>query len=79
LEISMLKKVDAKEINHAALVGYALSMALFEMLDGGKLRGDAARLALSHLPPKPAADDPPADQQIWRDAEAELKHLAGVP
>ena len=61
----------------AALVGYALSLALFETLDG-PARFLAAQRALAHLPPEPATGDPPADKQIWRDAEAEIKKLGGL-
>ena len=68
--------LDTKFLNHAALVGYALSRALFEQLDGGQIKGAVASAALSFLPTRPSGEMP-VDLQIWRDAEAELKALGG--
>jgi hypothetical protein len=73
----MKEQFDAKYINHAAIVGYALSRALLAKLDGGQLRGEAARAALDYLPAKPSGDMP-TDLKIWLAAEAELKKLGGV-
>jgi hypothetical protein len=64
--------------HHAALVGYALSRALFERLDGGAMQGDIARAAMKYLPERPDAAESPTDLQIWREAEAELKKLGGI-
>ena len=67
--------LDNLFINHAALVGYALSKALLSMQDGGQLRGEAAEKALAALPSKPSAHRP-VELRMWQDAEAELKKLA---
>ena len=69
--------LDAKFLNHAAIVGYALSRALFERLDGGQIQGAVASAALNFLPTRPSGEMP-VDLQIWRDAEAELKALGGI-
>ena len=69
--------IPAKHTPQAAIVGYALAMALFEELDGGAIQGQVARAALGYLPAKPSGDMP-VDLKIWRDAEAELKKLGGI-
>jgi hypothetical protein len=61
----------------AAIIGYALSRALFERLDGGAMKGAAARAALNFLPARPSGEMP-VDLQIWLAAEAELKALGGI-
>jgi hypothetical protein len=70
--------MDRKEIDHAAIVGYALAKAMMEQLDGGRLRGDAARAALAHLPTKPGDDAPQAEREAWADAEADIKRLGSI-
>jgi hypothetical protein len=74
----MPQRLDTKYITHAAIVGYALSMALFEQLEGGAIKAPTAIAALKFLPAKPRPDAPPADLVMWLAAEAELKRL-GAP
>jgi hypothetical protein len=70
----MLQRLDnTKYITHAAIVGYALSMALFEQLDGESIKGATATAALKFLPTKPRPDAPPADLVMWLAAEAEFE------
>jgi hypothetical protein len=74
----MPQRLDTKYITHAAIVGYALSIALFEQLDGGAIKGATATAALKFLPTKPRPDAPPADLAMWLAAEAELKRLGAI-
>ncbi len=70
----MLERIDAAETNNAALVAYALSLALFnELSTTAKER--VKQSALTYLPPKPDGTMP-ADLAIWRRAHKELKTLA---
>jgi hypothetical protein len=70
----MEQKLDTKYIMHAAIVGYALSKALLEMLDGAQVQS-AAKAALKFLPPKPPQGD---SVKMWLNAEAELKKMGGI-
>ncbi len=73
-----MKDVDRKELNHATIITYALVMALLDEFDDPNKKRIAAR-ALAHLPPFPNPNDGrPVDEQMWRDARAELKAMAGL-
>jgi len=72
----MEQKLDTKYIMHAAIVGYALSKALLEMLDGAQVQS-AAKAALKFLPTKPP-QEASVDLQMWLNAEAELKKMGGI-
>jgi len=72
-----MKDVDRKELNNATIIAYALVMALLDECDDPTKKRIATR-ALAHLPPPPDPNDGrPMDEQMWRDAQSELKELAG--
>jgi hypothetical protein len=72
-----MKGVDRAELNNATIVAYALSMAIFNVLDDAtKQRVKASVLAYLPPPPNPA-NGQPVDEMMWREAHNELRTLAG--
>ncbi len=73
-----MKSLDRKELNDATVVAYALVRALFDEVDEA-VKERVIRKALAYMPPAPNRQDtPPAECQMWDDAQAALKKLAGL-
>jgi hypothetical protein len=77
LGVKIMKSVDRAELNTGTIVSYALSMAIFNVLDEAT-KERVKMSVLAYLPEPPdRLEGMPADQKMWMDARNELKILAG--